>query len=84
MTKALRTMTTTLGLAVIAAALAPIAALGCDSMPATPPAASPQAPYLIQAAYRPAQLVRVADSGASTAPIVGLWAMRFVAEHTHV
>ena len=84
MTKTLRTMTTTLGLAVIAAALAPIAALGCDSMPGTPPAASPgsQAPYLIQAAYRPSQLVRVADSGASSAPIVGLWAMRFVAENS--
>ena len=86
MTKALRTMTTTLGIAVIAAALAPIAALACDSMPGTPPAASPgsQAPYLIQAAYRPAQLVRVADRGASNPSIVGLWAMRFVAEHTHV
>jgi hypothetical protein len=84
MTKALRTMTTTLGLAVIAAALAPIAALACDSMPGIPPAASPgsQAPYLIQAAYRPAQLVRVADSGASNPSIVGLWADRFVADNS--
>jgi hypothetical protein len=84
MTKALRTMTTTLGIAVIAAALAPIAALGCDSMPGTPPAASPgsQAPYLIQAAYRPAQFVRVSDSGASNASIVGLWADQFVAENS--
>jgi hypothetical protein len=83
MTKTLRTMTTTLGLAVIAAALAPIAALGCDSMPGTPPAASPgsQAPYLIQAAYRPAQSVLASDGGASNTSIVGMWAVNFVAEN---
>jgi hypothetical protein len=84
MTKTLRTMTTTLGLAVIAAAIAPIAALGCDGMPGTPPAASPgsQAPYLIQAAYRPAQFVRVSDSGASDPSIVGLWSVKFVAQNS--
>jgi len=81
MTKTLRTLTTTLGIAVIAAALAPIAALGCDGLPGTPPAASPEAPYLIPAAYRPAQFVRVSDTTAASTSIVGMWAVQFVAEN---
>ena len=80
MTKTLRTMTTTLGLAVLAAAIAPIAASGCDAMPGTPAASPRQAPFLMQAAYRPALFVLASDSGASNPSIVGLWAMKFVAE----
>jgi hypothetical protein len=36
----------------------------------------------MQAAYRPAQLVRVSDSAAASAPIVGLWKVTFVAENS--
>ena len=82
MTKTLRTMTTTIGLAAITAALAPIAAFGCDGPGGTASPTSPGAPYLIPAAYRPAQFVRVSDNSSSNTSIVGMWAVQFVAENS--
>ena len=79
MTKTLRTVTTTLRLAALAAAIAPIAAWGCDSAPEP---GMPQRPYVMQAAYRPAQFVRVSDSDSSNPSIVGLWAVKFIAENS--
>ena len=76
MTKTLRSMHTAIGLAILAAAIAPLAT-ACDGKGA--PSASP---YVMQAAYRPARLLRVADQAVTSSSIVGMWAVRFVAENS--
>jgi hypothetical protein len=85
MTTTFKTVTTTIGLAVFAAAFAPIATAGCGDIPARPPAFHrPQARYLMQAAYRPARLVLASDNAPSGASIVGLWKVTFTSNGTMV
>jgi len=81
MTTILRTITTTLGLAVFAATFAPDANAGCADL-RTKPAASlgrHSRAYLTQAAYRPAWLAPVADNNYEGAAIVGMWKVTFLA-----
>ena len=81
MTTILRTITTTLGLAVFAAAFAPVANAGCAEVgpnPATSPGRNSGA-YLMQAAYRPAWFAPVADNNFEGAAIVGMWRVRLLA-----
>lgn len=78
-----RTLTTTLGLAVFAATLAPFATAGCGDMPGKPDSSRrAQPPYLVHAVYRPAQFVSVSDNDHSSAAIVGLWKVTFVAKNS--
>lgn len=75
----LRPVTTTLGLAVLAAMATPSVFAGCGSgMPgkAAPAGKQPQV-HFMQAAYRPARFVLV-DSSQPGADIVGLWHVVFV------
>ena len=73
-----RSAITTLGLAVLAAALTPSVFAGCGEMPAKPAASigGKLQSYLVRAAYRPAQFVLVDDSPAGS-QIVGLWHVIF-------
>jgi len=73
----LRMVPASLGIAIIAAVLAPGASAGCADVPGRPAAARgpQQHSYLMQAAYRPARFVLVdAPSGAD---VVGLWHVVF-------
>jgi hypothetical protein len=66
-----------LGIAIIAAVLAPGASAGCANLPARPAASNGpnQHSYLVQAAYRPGRFVLVdAPAGAD---VVGLWHVVF-------
>ena len=85
MTTTFKTVTTTLGLAVLASTFAPIAAAGCGDLPGKPPASHRlRPPYLMQAAYRPARFVLAADSAPPGASIVGLWKVTFTAGGTMI
>ena len=73
----LRMVPASLGIAIIAAVLAPGASAGCADVPARPaaPLGPKQHSYLVQAAYRPARFVLVdAPAGAD---VVGLWHVVF-------
>jgi hypothetical protein len=71
----LRMVPASLGIAFIAAALAPGASAGCADVPGRPAAALGQHSYLVQAAYQPARFVLVdAPQGAD---VVGLWHVVF-------
>jgi hypothetical protein len=73
----LRMVPASLGIAIIAAVLAPGASAGCADVPGRPAAARgpQQHSYLMQAAYRPARFVLVdAPSGAD---VVGFWHVVF-------
>jgi hypothetical protein len=83
MTTTCKTVTTTLGLAIFAATFAPLATAGCGDLPGKPsPSLRAQPPYLMRAAYRPAQLVRVSGNDPAGASIVGLWKVTFTAGGT--
>jgi len=70
-----RMVPASLGIAIIAAVLAPGASAGCADIPARKTAALGQHSYLMQAAYRPARFVLVdAPAGAD---VVGLWHVVF-------
>ena len=75
----LRSAITTLGLAVLAAALTPSVFAGCGEMPAKPAASigGKLQSYLVRAAYRPAQFTLVSDNNPPGADIVGLWYVKF-------
>jgi len=75
MTSRRRTMISTLGAVVFAAALAPIANAGCGEMPGKAAPAGKQPQYM-QAAYRPARFVLV-DNDLAGANVVGLWHVVF-------
>ncbi len=73
----LRMVPASLGIAIIAAVLAPGASAGCANLPPRPAAelGPNQHSYLVQAAYRPARFVLVdAPAGAD---VVGLWHVVF-------
>jgi hypothetical protein len=85
MTTTFKTVTTTMGLAVLAATFAPIASAGCGDIPGKPPASHRlQPPYLMRAAYQPARFVLAADGTPSGASIVGLWKVTFTAGGTMI
>jgi hypothetical protein len=85
MTITFKTVTTSIGLAVLAATFAPLATAGCGDIPGKPPASLRlQPPYLMQAAYRPARLVLASDKDPAGASIVGLWAVTFTVGGTMV
>jgi hypothetical protein len=67
----LKTITTSLGIAVIASALAPRASAGCGAIPVNQAQAS-----FINAAYRPGHFVLV-DDDSDNAPIIGMWNVLF-------
>jgi hypothetical protein len=78
----LRVVPASLGIAIIAAVLAPGASAGCANVPGRPAAelGPQQHSYLMQAAYRPARFVLVdAPPGAD---VVGLWHVVFT-QNTH-
>jgi hypothetical protein len=78
----LRVVPASLGIAIIAAVLAPGASAGCADVPARPAAAlAPNQPsYLVQAAYSPARFVLVSDNEPSGAAIVGLWSVNLTSK----
>ncbi len=78
----LRVVPAGLGIAIIAAFLAPGASAGCADVPVRPAAAlgSNQHSYLVQAAYQPARFVLV-DSTAGP-DVVGLWHVVFTQNKT--
>src|SRR5258708_6990272 len=80
MTTTLRTITTTLGLAVFAA-FAPVANAGCADVGAKPAASLGRhsGAYLMQAAYRPAWFTTVANNNYEGAAIVGMWKVQLLA-----
>ena len=73
----LKTVTTSLGIAVIAVSLTPSASAGCGAKP-VPPANSPDRvqPTFIHTAYRPAPFVLV-DNDSDSPAIVGMWSVLF-------
>lgn len=76
-----KTITTTVGLAVFAATLTPNVFAGCGAIPGKPAASSggKLQSYLVQAAYRPARFALVADNNPRSADIVGLWSVTMTA-----
>jgi hypothetical protein len=81
MTTILRTITISLGLAAFAATFAPLANAGCVDVGPRPAAALGRhsGAYLMQAAYRPALFVPVADNNYEGAAIVGMWKIQMLA-----
>jgi hypothetical protein len=73
----LKTVTTSLGIAVIAVALTPSASAGCVATP-VPPANSPDRVQtsFIHVAYRPAPFLLV-DNDSDSPAVVGMWSVLF-------
>ena len=81
MTRILKTITTTLGLAAFAATFAPLANAGCVDAGGKPaaPLGRHAGAYLMPAAYRPAWFAPVADNNFEGAAIVGMWKIQMLA-----
>jgi hypothetical protein len=78
MTRIFKTVTTTAGLAVFAAALTPYAFAGCAELAGKPAASISGLPqsHLAQSVDRPARLIRASGKDAGGAAIVGLWSVK--------
>jgi len=76
-----RVVPQSMGMAIIAAFLAPGASAGCGDISGRPAAAlGLQHSYLVQAAYRPERFVLVSDNEPSGASIVGLWSVNLASK----